>query len=267
MSTFTIKIIAIVAMLIDHVGAIFISPSQHLNLYVTARIIGRLAFPIFVFLVVEGFYHTRDVKKYLKRLGVFALISEIPFDLAFYSLHHRSNFMEDVMNVFHNYREDKLWELINRLNENQNVFFTLFLGLLLIYLMSLVEKQYEKQLIISNLLDATLTIGALGLAYLLKTDYDIAGILIFVSFYLFRGSKVVMSFCLLIISTTILCNADSINYFLMTGNVVYIISMFTPFAMVPIAFYNGKKGKSVKYFFYIFYPAHLLILFIINQFI
>lgn len=267
MSTFTIKLIAIIAMLIDHAGAIFISPSTNPELYTVARVIGRLAFPIFVFLVVEGFFHTRDVKKYLKRLGIFALISEIPFDIAFYHLRFQSNLIEDIRNVFQNYREYKLWELVDRFNENQNVFFTLFIGLLLIYLMSLVERKFQNQMIISNLVDAALTIGALGLAYFLKTDYDIAGVLIFVSFYLFRGSKAMLSFCILIISATILCNTESIQSFLMTGNFIYIISMFTPFAMVPIAFYNGKKGKSVKYLFYIFYPAHLIILFLIYQFI
>lgn len=267
MSTFTIKLIAIIAMLIDHLGAIFISPSTNPELYALTRVIGRLAFPIFVFLIVEGFFHTRDVRSYLKRLGIFALISEIPFDLAFYHLRFQSNVLDDIKNVFVNYQEEKLLTLIERFNKNQNVFFTLFLGLLLIYLMSLVEKQFQKQLLISNLIDAVLTISILGLSYFLKTDYDIAGILLFVSFYLFRGSKAMLSFCLFIISATILCNFERISYFMMTGNYLYIISMFTPFAMVPIAFYNGKKGKSVKYLFYIFYPGHLLLLYLLNQII
>lgn len=265
MSTFTIKMIAIIAMLIDHVGAIFISPITHPGLYSLFRIIGRLAFPIFVFLVVEGFFHTKDVKNYMKRLGLFALISEIPFDLAFYHLYFKANVFIDIQNVFIDYKEDKLWALVSRFNEHQNVFFTLFLGLSLIYLMSLVEHKYQKQLVISNLLDAALTIGALVLAWLIRTDYNIAGILIFVSFYLFRGSKTMMSFCLVFISETILNKngTDSIRYFLMTGNFIYIISLFTPFAMVPVAFYNGKKGKSVKYLFYFFYPVHLLLLMLI----
>ena len=82
MNTYKLKLIAIITMLIDHIAAVLI-PSDTM-LWLVMRCIGRLAFPIFVFLLVEGFHHTRDVKKYLLRLGAFALISEVPFDLAFY---------------------------------------------------------------------------------------------------------------------------------------------------------------------------------------
>jgi len=75
---FTLKMIAAVTMLIDHVGYIFFPQ------YVLLRIIGRISFPIFAFLIVEGFMHTRDVKKYIFRMIIFALITEIPFDFAFY---------------------------------------------------------------------------------------------------------------------------------------------------------------------------------------
>lgn len=265
MSTFVLKMIAITAMLIDHIGAIFISSAEYPELYFVSRGIGRLAFPIFVFLVVEGFYHTRNVKKYLIRLGIFAIISEVPFDLAFYHFHFRANALTDINAVYQNgYQDSNLELLLTRLNDNQNIFFTLFIGLLLIYLMSMVEKYFEKQVILSNLIDAGLTIAACAIAYFLKTDYNIPGILIFVSFYLFRGSKLIISICLFIICGTIL---SKVNIFLQTGNMIHIISLFTTFAMIPIALYNGKKGKDVKYFFYIFYPAHLLILFFISQFI
>ncbi|HWT75730.1 MAG TPA: TraX family protein [Mobilitalea sp.] len=265
MSTFTLKMIAIIAMLIDHIGAIFISPSAHPELYVLFRGIGRLAFPIFVFMVVEGYYHTRDVKKYLKRLGIFALISEIPFDLAFYQVHFNTNVITDIRKVFDGgYHEARLEALLGRFNQDQNVFFTLFIGLLLIYLMSMVETKYANKFLISNLIDAALTVGACAIAYLLRTDYSIAGILIFVSFYLFRGSKIMISICLFIICGTVL---SSIKDFQETGDFLAIISMLATFAMIPIAFYNGKKGKNAKYIFYIFYPAHLLLLFVIKQFI
>ena len=71
-SAFDLKCIAVFSMLIDHIGA-FLFPSE-----VWMRYVGRLAFPIFGFLIVEGFFHTRDLKKYMSRLFVFALISEIP---------------------------------------------------------------------------------------------------------------------------------------------------------------------------------------------
>ena len=123
-----LKWIAVITMAIDHMGAGFLesyvmnawggSPigntfagrwNEILSVDQILRYIGRPAFPIFCFLLVQGFLHTRDVKKYAIRLGIFALISEIPFDLA---LHIRP---------FH-------WQ-------NQNVFFTLLLGLLAIWFM------------------------------------------------------------------------------------------------------------------------------------
>lgn len=260
MSTFVLKIIAITTMLIDHIGAVFLADGRHPELYLVFRAIGRIAFPIFVFLIVEGFFHTRDVKKYLKRLGLFAFISEIPFDLAFY----RGD-IRNVTKIFTNNSFD--WnaaeDFLKPLFEHQNVFFTLFLGLLTIYLMSLVEKKYAKRVIISNLLDAIITIGFCMIAFFLKTDYDITGVLLIVAFYLFRGSKAMLT-----ISLIFLLGASSdINRFQATGNLIYIVSIFAVLAMIPIAFYNGKKGKDVKFIFYIFYPAHLVLLFVINQFL
>ncbi|NLC03985.1 MAG: TraX protein, partial [Tissierellia bacterium] len=96
MSILILKIIALISMVIDHYGAIF---QSGIDIY---RIIGRLAFPIYAFLLVEGYTHTRDVKKYGRRLLIFALVSELPFDLAFYG---KLSFT------------------------HQNIFFTLFIGL------------------------------------------------------------------------------------------------------------------------------------------
>ena len=136
----TLKIVAMVAMLIDHIGGVVISRmlmSTGLNAldstntdavmewvsvnsdvygaYVLCRMIGRIAFPIFCFLLVEGFIHTSDVKKYAIRLGAFALLSEVPFDLAFQS---------------------KILEFAY-----QNVFFTLFIGFVTLIAYKKVEER------------------------------------------------------------------------------------------------------------------------------
>ncbi|HHX11665.1 MAG TPA: hypothetical protein GX731_02500 [Clostridiales bacterium] len=222
MSSFGLKLIAIITMLIDHIGAVFITPNT--TSYLIFRSIGRLAFPIFVFLLVEGFHHTRDAKKYLTRLGIFALLSEIPFDLAFYGEFHMGH---------------------------QNIFFTLFLGLLLIMLMKEVEIKFPKNVVVINLINALLVIGFSIVAFLLKTDYNFLGILLITAFYLFRGSKVLLVLSILLIF----------------GTPIGSISILATLSMVFIALYNGEKGKSMKYFFYIFYPAHLLILFLISKYV
>ncbi|WP_461817744.1 TraX family protein, partial [Faecalimonas sp.] len=100
-NSFQLKIIAIIAMIIDHIGLFFFPE------HILFRIIGRISFPIFAFLIVEGFYHTRDIWKYMFRLGVFAVLSEIPFDLL---------------------TTGKVFDL-----RHQNVFFTLLIGVILMY--------------------------------------------------------------------------------------------------------------------------------------
>jgi len=217
MSTFALKLIAITSMLIDHVAAVFIPANSWP--YLICRLIGRLAFPIYAFLIVEGFYHTRNIKKYLLRLGIFALISEVPFDLAFYNK----------------------WFY----GKHQNIFFTLFLGLLTIYLINMAENKYKEKMLVVNLVNTAITLASCFLAVLLKTDYKFTGILLIVAFYLFRGNKLMSAITMVILS----------------GN---IIQAFSALSIIPISFYNGKKGRNIKYLFYVFYPAHLIILYLIH---
>lgn len=259
MSTFVLKIIAVVTMLIDHIGAVFISPSEYPYVFLVLRGIGRLSLPLFLFLIVEGFYHTSNIQNYLKRLGIFALISEIPFDLALYKYHFDSDFFSDFGQIFAGgYNGDKLIELLIRLFRYQNVFLTLFLGLLLLQLMNKAEKKYSPLGV--NIYNGVLTIAFCILASFVRADYSIAGILTLVALYLFRGNKVLVGLGLFIVNGTIVGNVAS-------DNLLAVIPVLSALAIIPIAFYNGKKGKDMKYFFYIFYPLHLLLLFIISVFI
>ena len=147
MSSLLLKIIALLTMIIDHYGAIF-----HPNIIIY-RIIGRLAFPIYCFLLVEGYTHTSNIKKYTTRLLIFALISEIPFDLAFFG---EIGFV------------------------HQNIFFTLFIGLAAIYLIENKDEKYK--------FDKTLVIvAATVLATILRTDYQFIGIVYILSFYFTRN--------------------------------------------------------------------------------
>lgn len=173
-----LKYIACGTMLIDHIGASCLEagllmpqlesgalprdameqlPLFHLDQLL--RLTGRLAFPIFCFLLVEGFVHTRDVKKYVRRLFLFALISEVPFDLAFF----RTPFALD----------------------HQNVYWTLALGVLAMAGLKHFEKPDGSASWKGLLCAAGCTLAAL----LVCTDYDGIGVLIICALYLTRGDR------------------------------------------------------------------------------
>lgn len=215
----TLKIIAIISMLIDHTGATVVRalirlPSVTANpdtlrmiqdLYTLMRKIGRIAFPLFCFLLVEGFLHTHDVKKYAQRMFLFALISEIPFDFAL----------------------KPSWFYPSK----QNVYFTLLIGLLVLWGIQTCCGKVIPQLLILT--------GGLLAAALLKTDYSYKGVFLIEVLYLFRFSRI---------------------YQCLGGAAAISWEMPAPAAFLPVYFYNGKRGISLKYFFYWFYPVHLLIL-------
>ena len=207
LNSFQLKWIAIITMLIDHVGAILF-PTQ-----IGFRIIGRFSFPIFCFLLVEGFHHTRNVKKYMVRLGLFALISEIPYDLAF-----RHVFLEF---------------------QRQNVFFTLLLGMVLMYMLQRTNRIYIKGCYI---------LLSMWFALVAGMSYDYRGILLILIYYTCRKN----------ITAKIVCGA--------AWNILWTgVQQFGALASIPIALYNGEKGRSMKYVFYVFYPVHLLILYFISS--
>lgn len=232
----TLKIIAIITMFIDHIGAAIFENADIMN-YLTysgnvsksfyinwtlvdliLRLIGRVAFPIFCFLLVEGFLHTRDVKKYALRLGVFCLISELPFNLAFFG------------------------QLLD--SSHQNVFFTLLIGLLVLIGL----KHFEGEGLKNGIPRALCIIAGVVVAVLLKTDYDAFGVCVIVFFYLFHDNKKLRNI------TTMLS--------LILASLLEITGLF---ALIPIHMYNGQRGLSMKYFFYLFYPVHLLLLYGIGQ--
>ena len=163
-----LKGIACVTMLIDHIGASclengFLSapaaPAGLAALDLVLRLIGRLAFPIFCFLLVEGFVHTHDVKKYIGRLLLFGIVSEVPFDLAFF----RTPFAL----------------------EHQNVYWTLALGVLAMAGLKHFEKPDGSASWKGLLCAAGCTLAAL----LACTDYDGIGVLIICALYLTRGDR------------------------------------------------------------------------------
>lgn len=241
----TLKLIAIIVMFIDHVGAIilermafgdYITAIQNgtgdtfdittLNLalvgiYQLTRLIGRLGFPIFCFLLIEGFIHTRNVKKYAGRLFLFALISEVPFDLGFMGTPFHMGY--------------------------QNVFFTLFIGLLVLMAFRFIEEKKEWNKVLCFLLYG-LALGAGMLAgQMLQSDYNWIGVLTVAVMYLFRQKRM--------LSVGLGCGVLTVTM------PVEISSFLT---MIPIHKYNGERGWNIKWFFYAFYPLHILLLYIIG---
>lgn len=225
----TLKMIAIITMFIDHTAAIvlermlYVSEFSSVNLfwvYWLMRLIGRLGFPIFCFLLIEGLCHTRNVKKYAGRLFLFALVSEIPFDLGFAG------------KAFY-------WQY-------QNVFFTLFIGLLVLIGFRFVEGKVEWNRMVRAVLHLLLLATGMFAADLLMTDYSGMGVLTIAAMYLCRRSR------------WLEMGAGCTALTIMSLN-----EMPAFLTMIPVGMYNGKRGWNLKWIFYIFYPAHILLLYII----
>ncbi len=249
-----LKWMAIICMLIDHIGATV--ALQHFNrvaaaaaataagsevfdysaymaayyLYSVLRCIGRFSFPVYCFLLVEGFYHTRSRGRYLRNLLLFALVSEIPFDLAFYNTLLETDF--------------------------QNVFLTLAIGLMALWLAEGLWNRLRSRFVemdttspsaiwLLRFLTGLLSVvPAALLAEALNTDYGGWGVAVIYVFYLLHDRKTLAA----VAGVAIMTIMQEIEIFGFPG-------------IFAIRAYNGTRGKQPKYFFYIFYPAHLLILY------
>lgn len=236
----TLKLIAVISMIIDHTAAgvlgrylsmsglmeltgdvaegqqWFNENAQLFTAYYTMRMIGRLAFPIYCFLMAEGLAHTHNKIKYAERLLLFAIISEIPFDLLF---------------------RGKILEF-----GYQNVFFTLFIGLVVIIGIECARERLGGR-VIPEILSVIVILGAgMAAAQLAKTDYAALGVLCIAVIYTYRQKKV---------------------WQIVAGCLVFIWEPPALLAFIPIGFYNGKRGWKLKYFFYLVYPVHLLLLYLV----
>lgn len=164
----TLKIMAMVSMLVDHTAAVLLSSLltgnefQKVN-WIMRYLIGRFAFPIYCFLLVEGFQRTGSRQKYVLRLFLSAFLSEIPFNLAFYG---------------------KIWEM-----SGQNVFFTLGLGLLMLTGMEELEKRCPNIWVV-YIGKGLVFLTAASLSELIRCDYGARGIIAIALLYLFRKNKV-----------------------------------------------------------------------------
>ena len=241
-----LKLLACVAMLIDHTAAVLVSArlmnalpeysAQLLMLHELMRIIGRLSFPIFCFLLVEGSVHTKDPGKYALRLFAGMLLSEIPFDLAFSPIWL-----------------DKEWKLITPLlgfdPEFNSVMMTLLLGFGMLQGLKRAKGFWKVAVILPFYI----------LAERLYTDYAGMGILLIAVFALTRGREHGKLLCLLGCFLVLNPGGRDMQLF----GIWFNSELFALFALIPIFRYDGRKlthSKAVQWGFYLFYPVHILIL-------
>lgn len=234
-SSATLHIIAMIFMLFDHTWA-SIFPSQ-----VWMTCLGRIAFPIFAFLIVEGYFYTHSLKNYLLRLFAFAAISEVPFDYMYGGI------------PFYPYHQNVLW--------------TFILGLFGIWLIEQIRKRGK--LVLTILLSILIVIITSLIALLFMLDYYETGILMIFTFYFLRGRKWWNYVGQFIIMYYINMELMGGFYYPVTifGHYFEILRQgFALLALIPIWLYQGKLGyhkKWFKYFCYSFYPLHTAVLAII----
>ncbi len=263
----TLKWVAVITMIIDHFGASILEGAvtrgtlmptpQYLLLDLVVRAIGRIAFPIFIFLMLEGLYHTRNRWKYLGRLGLLALISEIPFDWAFWLTRNQ------VEN--HQFMEF----------QHQNVFVTLSIGLFMMILLEAVrphsmglaldreiaardgiEFAKERWYVVLGriVLCIIIALACMWLNNFLRADYGFVGIVGFLGMYL--GNLLWR-----VNWRTLLLGVAGLTIF----NAFEIVSVLD---LLLIRNYRGTKGSSMnKWVFYFIYPVHLAIYGLIVMFV
>ncbi len=211
-SAAVLKWLAVVTMVMDHfaVAVYWQLPVHRYDVYFVLRKIGRIAFPIYCFLLVEGFFHTKNVKKYLRNCLLFAVLSEIPFDMAIFG------------------------KIVYP--QGQNVYFTLCIGLCALMLLNRLRARYEMKYVFLQLLIIVLS-ACMG--EVLDVDYHWKGVLFIIMFYYIRNAQ------------------EWVRNIAVIGAFAYEVT--APLAVIPLHFYNGKRGRQSKYLFYAVYPLHLLV--------
>lgn len=228
MSAISLKILAIIAMTVDHAAVLFVDSHSLLHYFI--RLFGRLTAPIMAFLLAEGFKHTRSRKKYLLRLFVFGLISQ-PF----------------YFSMFYGRLPGSLTDFIG----NWNVMVSLSIALLSLIVLESALPETPRLILVS----VCISLGHFS-------DWSLMIPVWTVIFYVFRNDfrKAALLFAVasVILQTMIFAkNYDSFALF--------TYHYGTLLALIPLSCYNGQRGnvrhKSLnRWFFYVYYPAHMIVL-------
>ncbi|MGP5430974.1 TraX family protein [Enterococcus malodoratus] len=233
---FKLKVIAIIAMLLNHIGSGFDIYEQSHAFYFFTEFIGKLTFPIMAYLLVEGFHYTRNRRKYAERMAIFWLVSIYPFHMLFGGNHSFSPI-----------------ELVN------NIFFTLLMGLLL-----LMAYEQVKSPFLQNLLVIFFSIMTMA------SDWSLIGVLLIFGFYKWKNESrgiwlpVVYTAAFLVLILGMMNLSDPQRFPLYE-----VFTGLGTLMVIPLLHaYNGERGYSpqwVKWGFYGFYPIHLTILALIRM--
>ncbi len=233
-SSFTLHILAMFFMVIDHLCFTVVAGQDWMAW------VGRLAFPIFAFMIAEGYAHTRNVKKYMKRMLIFALLSEIPYNLLTIAF---------PINPF-----------------QQNVLWTFLLALLCMALIDRIRAKFEDKKWIA-LFAILLVIGCFYLlAAILFVDYKGMGLLTVLVFYLFRGEKHyhrLLQLIAMVLLHVVFFKGQTVTLSLAAFRFEMPLQGISVLSLIPIWLYNGERGfdnKWIRIAFYAFYPVHMLIL-------
>lgn len=223
---FQLKMLMAILMLVDHIA-------QFLpNIPIWFHYLGRIVAPIFFFMLVEGFVHTSNRIKYMKRLFIWGVVM---------------------------FGGSRILELILPYEQYipNNIFLSLASCFALLYIVDLIEKVEDSKA------KTKLTIYAVIISFLaLFTEASYLGIGMALIFYFFRERKLALSISYIILSSIFLGGGFSYeNLFLINYQWMMVFSL--PFILM----YNGERGRSLKYFFYGFYPLHIWILYIIGYFL
>lgn len=292
LSSFVIKIIALVTMIIDHL-AVFLDASAVISisypLYFTMRIIGRIAFPLYLFCIYEGMKHTHNKLKYISRLAIMAgIIYLVIAFINFPFLNIGINSSIFIMNVGNVFVDLTLSALFMYLIEHKNKYLRYLSVLPLLYLIGCGFLKYFR---INTIEPGTYHFLYDGLL----SQFDFITVLLIVLFYfgviifnkscfkifdndeeLFNEFKktnnyrfrinAIISISIVLVSVICYLVGRFSNIPLLSTYMDYEIESYIVLAIFFVLWYNGKLGlsnKIVKYGFYLSYPLHLLILFLI----